>query len=105
MPLPRLKKYGKNISTAIKDGDITAMNLLEEHKLMDYYNRVQKMNQRAANLSKLYMVATQTEGVYDSFKEAKNLIAKLENDLEKLDIKFEKVVQANRSKSSTRRHF
>ena len=65
-----LKKYGKNISTAIKDGDITAMNLLEEHKLMDYYNRVQKMNQRAANLSKLYMVATQTEGVYDSFKEA-----------------------------------
>lgn len=65
-----LKKYGKNISNAIKDGDITAMNLLEEHKLMDYYNRVQKMNQRAANLSKLYMVATQTEGVYDSFKEA-----------------------------------
>ncbi|MGM9532888.1 hypothetical protein [Intestinibacter sp.] len=46
------------------------MNLLEEHKLMDYYNRVQKMNQRAVNLSKLYMVATQTEGVYDSFKEA-----------------------------------
>lgn len=64
-----LKQYGKTFQQAIKDGDISAKNLLDQNQLLSAYNSVNKLNTRAADLSKLYMVLTQTEGVYDTFKE------------------------------------
>lgn len=64
-----LKQYGKNLSKALADKDISAVSLLEDNKLLEYWNSIQAMNKRAADASKLYMVATQTQGVYDSFKE------------------------------------
>lgn len=64
-----LKQYGKTLQQAIKDGDLAAKNLLDQHQLLNAYNSVTKLNTRAADLSKLYMVLTQTEGVYDTFKE------------------------------------
>lgn len=64
-----LKQYGKTLTKALKDGDIQATSLLGQNKLLEYYNNINKMGKRAADASKLYMVATQTQGVYDTFKE------------------------------------
>ena len=64
-----LKQYGKSLSKALADGDITATNLLTEKKLLDSYNHAMKMGKRASDASKLYMVLTQSQGVYDTFKE------------------------------------
>lgn len=64
-----LKKYGKNISKALADGDISATSLLSEKRLLDNYNSMMQLNKRASDASKLYMVVTQSQGVYDTFKE------------------------------------
>lgn len=64
-----IKQYGKSLSKALADGDITATNLLTEKSLLDNYNRAMKMGKRASDASKLYMIVTQSQGVYDTFKE------------------------------------
>lgn len=64
-----LKKFGKTLEQAIKDGDTTALNWEVGKMIGSNYKHIQKMQKRAEDLSKLYMVLTQTEGVYDTFKE------------------------------------
>lgn len=64
-----LKKFGKTLDQAIKDGDTTALNWEVGKMIESNYKHIQKMQKRAEDLSKLYMVLTQTEGVYDTFKE------------------------------------
>ena len=64
-----LKKFGKTLDQAIKDGDTTALNWEVGKMIGSNYKHIQKMQKRAEDLSKLYMVLTQTEGVYDTFKE------------------------------------
>lgn len=64
-----LKKYGKTLNQALKDKDMEALALMSEGKLLQSYETVTKIQDRASELSKLYMVLTQTEGVYDTFKE------------------------------------
>lgn len=64
-----LKKYGKDLNKALQDGDMSALSLLRTGQIGADLVRLEKIQKRAADLSKLYMVATQTEGVYDTFKE------------------------------------
>ena len=64
-----LKKYGKDLNKALQDGDMSALSLLRTGQIGADLVRLEKIQKRASDLSKLYMVATQTEGVYDTFKE------------------------------------
>lgn len=64
-----LKKYGKDLNKALQDGDMSALSLLRTGQIGADLVRLEKIQKKAADLSKLYMVATQTEGVYDTFKE------------------------------------
>lgn len=64
-----LKKYGKDLNKALQDGDMSALSLLRTGQIGTDLIRLEKIQKKASDLSKLYMVATQTEGVYDTFKE------------------------------------
>lgn len=64
-----LKAYGKNLTEAIKAGDVNAKFALDNVTLKAAIEGNQKMMKRAADMSKLYMVMTQTGPMYDQFKE------------------------------------
>ena len=64
-----LSKYGKTIQKAVEDGDAEAIEFLTKSSIASHWNRMNDMNKRASDMSKLYMVLTQTSGVYDTFKE------------------------------------
>lgn len=64
-----VKKFNKPLVQAIKDGDMEAMSALTNAGLLQHVKNVEKLGERASDMSKLYMVLTQTEGVYDTFKE------------------------------------
>lgn len=64
-----LKKYGKTIQKAIEDNDAEVVSFLSKSAIASHWNRLNNLNTRAADMSKLYMVLTQTEGAYEIFKE------------------------------------
>lgn len=67
-----IKKYGKQISEAIKDGTLAPefKGIYEIGKTAERYNKIQKLGQRGSDLSKLYMAITQSGPLMETMDEA-----------------------------------